>query len=49
MNEHAGHKVPTGDPERFILIDFKLIDSQRNSFSKDRTNWGNMGMVSKGT
>lgn len=23
-NEHAGHKVPTGDPERFFLITFEL-------------------------
>jgi len=23
-NEHAGHKVPTGDPERFFLIIFEL-------------------------
>jgi len=25
-NEHAGHRVPTGDPERFILFHFTLFD-----------------------
>jgi nitrate reductase cytochrome c-type subunit len=25
-NEHAGHRVPTGDPERFILVDILLKD-----------------------
>lgn len=25
-NEYAGHRVPTGDPERFILIQFYLYD-----------------------
>jgi len=27
-NEHAGHRVPTGDPERFIIIDFKILNSK---------------------
>ena len=27
-NEHAGHKVPTGDPERFFLIHFELKNSK---------------------
>lgn len=26
-NKYAGHRVPTGDPERFILIEFELFDS----------------------
>lgn len=26
-NEFAGHKVPTGDPERFILVEFTLKDA----------------------
>ncbi len=25
-NEHAGHRLPTGDPERFFLITFELKD-----------------------
>lgn len=25
VNEHAGHRVPSGDPERFILFSFDLI------------------------
>ncbi|MFA7274726.1 MAG: multiheme c-type cytochrome [Crocinitomicaceae bacterium] len=29
-NEFAGHKVPTGDPERFILIEFAVRDSKGN-------------------
>lgn len=27
-NENAGHRVPTGDPERFILIEFKLFNAE---------------------
>jgi nitrate/TMAO reductase-like tetraheme cytochrome c subunit len=27
-NENAGHKVPTGDPERFFIIQFELKDAQ---------------------
>lgn len=27
-NEHAGHRVPTGDPERFFLIDLELRNAQ---------------------
>jgi hypothetical protein len=27
-NSYAGHSLPTGDPERFYLIDFRLLDSQ---------------------
>lgn len=29
-NSNAGHRVPTGDPERFILIEFTLIDEQNH-------------------
>jgi cytochrome c554/c'-like protein len=25
-NEHAGHRVPTGDPERFFIIQFEMKD-----------------------
>lgn len=27
-NEHAGHRLPTGDPERFFLIHFTVINSK---------------------
>jgi hypothetical protein len=27
-NSYAGHSLPSGDPERFYLIDFKLVNSQ---------------------
>ena len=27
-NENAGHKVPTGDPERYFHIIFKIVDEQ---------------------
>lgn len=27
-NEHAGHRVPTGDPERFFIIHFELKDAK---------------------
>jgi nitrate reductase cytochrome c-type subunit len=27
-NEHAGHRVPTGDPERFFIFKFKLLDAE---------------------
>ncbi len=29
-NKYAGHSVPTGDPERFILITFRLVDTGGN-------------------
>lgn len=29
-NSYAGHKVPTGDPERFFLVSFRLSDDQMN-------------------
>lgn len=29
-NEHAGHRVPTGDPERFFIFKFKVLDAQGN-------------------
>lgn len=29
-NEFAGHKVPTGDPERFFTFEFKIFDSESN-------------------
>ena len=29
-NSFAGHKVPTGDPERFFLIAFKVLDANDN-------------------
>ena len=27
-NSYAGHNIPTGDPERFFLITFKISDSK---------------------
>jgi nitrate reductase cytochrome c-type subunit len=27
VNEHAGHRVPSGDPERFILVEYELYNS----------------------
>ena len=27
-NEHAGHKVPTGNPDRFILVTFKMLNEK---------------------
>jgi len=29
-NENAGHNVPTGDPERFILVNFSVVDNTGN-------------------
>ncbi|MDX2361826.1 MAG: multiheme c-type cytochrome [Crocinitomicaceae bacterium] len=29
-NAYAGHNVPTGDPERFILVNFSVIDGTGN-------------------
>lgn len=29
-NEHAGHRVPTGDPERFFIFKFQLLDALGN-------------------
>jgi len=34
-NEYAGHRVPTGDPERFILINFTLTDENGKLVKKD--------------
>ena len=33
-NAHAGHRVPSGDPERFILIDMFLKDTQGKIIAK---------------
>ncbi len=33
-NEHAGHRVPTGDPERFFLITFQLKNKQGEIISE---------------
>ncbi|MDH5475059.1 MAG: multiheme c-type cytochrome [Cyclobacteriaceae bacterium] len=33
-NEHAGHKVPTGDPERFFNITFELKNKSGETLSK---------------
>jgi hypothetical protein len=34
-NSFAGHSVPTGDPERFFLITFRLMDDQGNLLSEE--------------
>jgi hypothetical protein len=34
-NEFAGHKVPTGDPERFVLVQFHLKDAKNNLITAD--------------
>lgn len=33
-NEHAGHRVPSGDPERFLLIDLVLKTSEGKIIAK---------------
>ncbi len=33
-NEFAGHRVPTGDPERFIIFSFQLSDIEGNLLAK---------------
>ncbi len=33
-NSHAGHRVPTGDPERFILINLNVYDASNNLVQK---------------
>jgi len=35
-NNYAGHSVPTGDPERFFLITFKLTDAQKNIIKEEQ-------------
>ena len=35
-NSFAGHSVPTGDPERFFLITFRLMDGQGNIFKEEQ-------------
>ena len=34
-NRFAGHSVPTGDPERFFLISFRLTDEDGNILKKE--------------
>lgn len=33
-NSYAGHSLPSGDPERFYLIDFKLMDINGNQIDR---------------
>lgn len=35
-NEFAGHRVPSGDPERFILINFELSDENGKAISSKK-------------
>jgi Cytochrome c554 and c-prime len=35
-NSNAGHSVPTGDPERFLLITFRLTDSKSNIINEEQ-------------
>lgn len=39
-NEYAGHRVPSGDPERFVLINFKLRDAQNKLIAEDTARIG---------
>jgi len=39
-NEHAGHRVPTGDPERFFIFEFQLIDGEGNVVSRKKERIG---------
>ncbi len=39
-NEHAGHKVPTGDPERFFLIKFALKNIEGQVLKTDTSRIG---------
>jgi hypothetical protein len=35
-NEHAGHQVPTGDPERYFIVSLKVKDKQNKTiFTKE--------------
>lgn len=34
-NSFAGHSIPTGDPERYFLITFHLLDSQGDTVRKE--------------
>jgi nitrate reductase cytochrome c-type subunit len=34
-NEYAGHRMPSGDPERFVLINFKLKDAKNKLIAED--------------
>lgn len=35
-NEFAGHRVPSGDPERFILINFEVFDDKNTLISSKK-------------
>lgn len=40
INSYAGHNVPTGDPERFFLITFKLIDKDGSKIVEEKQRIG---------
>lgn len=35
-NSFAGHSIPTGDPERFFLVSFRLADDQGNVIKEEQ-------------
>lgn len=35
-NKYAGHSVPTGDPERYIIVSFKLKDEQGDIIKEEK-------------
>ena len=35
-NSYAGHSIPTGDPERFYLVSFRLVDNQGNILNEEQ-------------
>jgi cytochrome c554/c'-like protein len=35
-NSFAGHSVPTGDPERFFLVSFRLTDNRSNILNEEQ-------------
>ncbi|MCO6501376.1 MAG: hypothetical protein J5I47_13505 [Vicingus serpentipes] len=39
-NEYAGHRVPTGDPERFFIFNFQLMDEEGKVMAKKKERVG---------
>lgn len=40
LNAGAGHKIPTGDPDRFFTVEFSVEDEQGTVLEQQRTTMG---------
>ena len=40
INAGAGHKIPTGDPDRFFTVEFVVVDSQGRVLAEQKSTMG---------